>query len=469
MPKPLLGLIWASSGRPGRPDRSCSMAPSSRPRWRHPARLQLQGHAGRPHHRLRGPQGQPAHRAHRGRAGGLRAGLRRGRHARRERRALLARDHRARHPRRLHTRATPRTATARRRRGRPNLDPSRPTPHERNTMANNPVVHFEIAGQDGPALRDFYSKLFGWQFQLWEGGPDYGMIPAGRREERHRRRRGRHPARHEALRHLLHRGGGPAGQPGQGEGLGGKIVQPPTPIPGMGASAMFADPDGNLIGPVQGQRVNGEAGTPRGVPAAPRAPRRRPRERNDDAPALPRQAHRHAARLARGDDRGRQAAMGAHFVYLRTLTWEGKCLLAGPVFGAGGFGLVVLQTADEAEARAIMAAEPSVTGGVHTYTLNPMVASLMHGRQVFPARPGERAIVREAEVPTTRAAAWRAWTTEDGLRSFFAERSRGTAPGRSLRDPLFRGRPRGRVGRGRLHGAGLRARAPARRELEFTA
>lgn len=78
-----------------------------------------------------------------------------------------------------------------------------------------------------------------------------------------------------------------------------------------------------------------------------------------------------------------QAVMASHFVYLRTLTWQGKCLLAGPVFGAGGFGLVVLQTADEAEARAIMDAEPSVTGGVHTYTLNPMVASLMHGRQVF--------------------------------------------------------------------------------------
>jgi uncharacterized protein YndB with AHSA1/START domain/uncharacterized protein YciI len=116
--------------------------------------------------------------------------------------------------------------------------------------------------------------------------------------------------------------------------------------------------------------------------------------------------------------------MEAHFVYLRTLTWQGKCLLAGPVFGDPVFGLVVLQVADEAEARALMDAEPSVTSGVHTYTLSPMSASLLHGRQAFVARPGERAIVREAEVSAPRAAAWRAWTTEEGLRRFFCDHPR---------------------------------------------
>jgi uncharacterized protein YndB with AHSA1/START domain/uncharacterized protein YciI len=119
-----------------------------------------------------------------------------------------------------------------------------------------------------------------------------------------------------------------------------------------------------------------------------------------------------------------ERTMAAHFVTLRTLTWAGKCLLAGPVLGAGGFGLIVLQVEDEAEARAIMAAEPSVVGGVHTYTLQPMVASLLAGRQVFPAAPTPRAILREAEVPISRAEAWRAWTTEAGLKQFFAERVR---------------------------------------------
>ncbi|HQL25243.1 MAG TPA: VOC family protein, partial [candidate division Zixibacteria bacterium] len=30
--------------------------------------------------------------------------------------------------------------------------------------------------------------------------------------------------------------------------LGGKTVTPPSPIPGIGEFAMFADPDGNVIG-----------------------------------------------------------------------------------------------------------------------------------------------------------------------------------------------------------------------------
>jgi len=119
-----------------------------------------------------------------------------------------------------------------------------------------------------------------------------------------------------------------------------------------------------------------------------------------------------------------EGAMAAHFAYLRTLTWASKCLLAGPVLGEGGFGLIVLQVADEAEAQAIMAAEPSVVAGVHRYALQPMVASLLAGRQVFPTAATARAIVREAEVPVPRAEAWRAWTTEAGLKSFFAERVR---------------------------------------------
>ena len=36
----------------------------------------------------------------------------------------------------------------------------------------NPVVHFEIAGPDGPVLRQFYSDLFGWDVQVQ--GPEMG-------------------------------------------------------------------------------------------------------------------------------------------------------------------------------------------------------------------------------------------------------------------------------------------------------
>jgi predicted enzyme related to lactoylglutathione lyase len=39
-----------------------------------------------------------------------------------------------------------------------------------------PVVHFEIVGQDGAKLRDYYSQLFGWEFHVDEH-LDYGLLP----------------------------------------------------------------------------------------------------------------------------------------------------------------------------------------------------------------------------------------------------------------------------------------------------
>ena len=43
----------------------------------------------------------------------------------------------------------------------------------------NPVVHFEIAGPDGPALHQFYSDLFGWKIDvLGEEMGNYGIVPA---------------------------------------------------------------------------------------------------------------------------------------------------------------------------------------------------------------------------------------------------------------------------------------------------
>lgn len=38
----------------------------------------------------------------------------------------------------------------------------------------NPVVWFEVLGNNAPALRAFYGKVFGWSFQMAPGG-DYGM------------------------------------------------------------------------------------------------------------------------------------------------------------------------------------------------------------------------------------------------------------------------------------------------------
>jgi uncharacterized protein YciI len=68
--------------------------------------------------------------------------------------------------------------------------------------------------------------------------------------------------------------------------------------------------------------------------------------------------------------------MGEHFVYLKNLVAAKKVVMAGPVMNPT-FGLIVLQVESEAEAREIMAREPSVTQGVHTYEMQPLVLSLL--------------------------------------------------------------------------------------------
>jgi uncharacterized protein YndB with AHSA1/START domain/uncharacterized protein YciI len=115
-----------------------------------------------------------------------------------------------------------------------------------------------------------------------------------------------------------------------------------------------------------------------------------------------------------------EQVMGEHFVYLQNLMHRGKVLLAGPVMDPV-WGLIVLEVADEAEARAIMDVEPSVTSGVLTYTLHPFVASLQAGREVYASSPAQRRLEKEVLVPASRGEVWQAWTTAEGLETFFAE------------------------------------------------
>ena len=116
---------------------------------------------------------------------------------------------------------------------------------ERTERMPNPVVHFEIMGKDGPALRDFYQGVFDWKFQLMQG-MDYGMIEA------------------QDGRGI----GGGIGEPpdgnsyvtvylevddinrylGQVEAKGGKTIMPRTVIPGAVVFALFSDPAGNVVG-----------------------------------------------------------------------------------------------------------------------------------------------------------------------------------------------------------------------------
>jgi predicted enzyme related to lactoylglutathione lyase len=113
----------------------------------------------------------------------------------------------------------------------------------------NPVVHWEIVGKDGAKLQEYYAKLFGWEVNA--NNPfNYGLVDT--------------------------KAGGINGGIGTAEGhnwvtiyvevqdldetlqkaesLGGKVVMPPTEIPNMVTIAMFADPEGNLVGLIKSMK-----------------------------------------------------------------------------------------------------------------------------------------------------------------------------------------------------------------------
>jgi predicted enzyme related to lactoylglutathione lyase len=117
------------------------------------------------------------------------------------------------------------------------------------------VIHFEIQATGPDVLIQFYEKLFGWSFVRWEGPMPYWLIKTGEAGE---------PGIDGGL---LPRNGGRAA-PGQGVNcyvctvdvvnldaaltktaeVGGTVVVPKMPIPGVGWLAYANDPDGNIFG-----------------------------------------------------------------------------------------------------------------------------------------------------------------------------------------------------------------------------
>jgi predicted enzyme related to lactoylglutathione lyase len=112
-----------------------------------------------------------------------------------------------------------------------------------------PVVWFEVAGQNLKTLTSFYSKLFGWKVDA-DNPMGYGMVDTG----------------------------GTGGIPGgvfeapegvgdyvtfyaevpdldaalvRAEEVGGKVVQPRTPLDNGPIIAMILDPEGHRIGVLQ--------------------------------------------------------------------------------------------------------------------------------------------------------------------------------------------------------------------------
>lgn len=107
----------------------------------------------------------------------------------------------------------------------------------------NPVVHFEIIGEDAIGLQGFYASVFGWK--LSPPDPELGNYSM-----------------------IDHRGQGIAGGIGEGDArvtvyievddpqeyldrvahAGGKTLMEVTPVTDETTIAMFADPAGNITG-----------------------------------------------------------------------------------------------------------------------------------------------------------------------------------------------------------------------------
>jgi len=106
----------------------------------------------------------------------------------------------------------------------------------------NPLVHFELMVSDVERAKEFYGKIFDWEFKTDDGMPEYSMINTGAEP-----------------------GGGlmkkPAEAPqfaltqyfqvdsieetlGKVEAAGGKPAMPKMEIPEIGWWSMFFDPDG---------------------------------------------------------------------------------------------------------------------------------------------------------------------------------------------------------------------------------
>ena len=114
------------------------------------------------------------------------------------------------------------------------------------------ITHFEVPADDPARAQKFYSDVFGWKFDKWDGPTEYWMVKTGEDKE---------PGINGGLMKRM---------PGQPSGMinyievqsvdefskkiqskGGKIIKPKTQIPGVGYFAMCNDTEENLFAIIQ--------------------------------------------------------------------------------------------------------------------------------------------------------------------------------------------------------------------------
>jgi predicted enzyme related to lactoylglutathione lyase len=108
------------------------------------------------------------------------------------------------------------------------------------------IVHFEIPADDVARARAFYAQLFGWQITAPPEYPDYWLIQTDEAGQAlggglmKRQAPGQGPLNYIGVESV-------ADYAAKVEQLGGKILMPRSPVPGMGWFVVFQDPEDNVL------------------------------------------------------------------------------------------------------------------------------------------------------------------------------------------------------------------------------
>ena len=113
------------------------------------------------------------------------------------------------------------------------------------------IIHFDIPADNPARAQQFYSEIFGWKFDKWNGPMEYWMAKTGDDKQ---------PGINGGLAKRM------PGQFGMTNTIdvpsvddyakkiqskGGKVIAPKMPIQGVGYFAQCQDTEGNLFGIIQ--------------------------------------------------------------------------------------------------------------------------------------------------------------------------------------------------------------------------
>jgi uncharacterized protein len=105
------------------------------------------------------------------------------------------------------------------------------------------IIHVEVTGKDGPALQRFYGDVFGWQLDTNNPG-GYGMLRQGDLSA------GIGPSQDGSAGQVTFyvHSDDPRATLARIEAAGGKVIMPLTEVAPETTIALFADPEGHVVG-----------------------------------------------------------------------------------------------------------------------------------------------------------------------------------------------------------------------------